>query len=540
LVPETPSSNFMWVFYGSLLVQQKGMYEFCTTSAEGSRIILNGFLLVDNDGLHDGHHGAVRRCATGEMETGTHSVEVEGFHRGGGVYQDVTYSGPDTGGARLYMRSVGNHAGEAPPLPPPSSWTLRMYTSYTPLAYVPNLAHVKFLDETQVPFIAFEKTADFKKAIGKTPIDNFAWAFYGNLDVITAGTYTFCTTSSDGSDLYVDRTQVVDNDGLHGPREICGAIKLQSGLRTLFSPGFLRYGGAFMTATYQGPDTGNVMRYLRSDNQNAPKQPAASEWTLRMFKGNTLQSMADAMWQWLDYIGEKKVRDVYVRDNQDFMRQMPGMPSHDYAWIYYGTIAIVEQGVYSFCSTSDDGSFLFVDGVKLVNNDGLHGAYEKCGSTKLTTGNHKVEIRGFNHHGGAYQTATYTGPDTKGRTRRMVSLPTKGPELPGPSQWEMRMYKTNYEPFQVVPDVSHMDYVGRATISNIYFTTLSQLRQWIPKTPDVRYAWQIYGKLGVEQRGIYTFCSSSDDGSLVYVKGLKIVDNDGQEFLKTSLHSGFI
>ena len=45
LVPETPSSNFMWVFYGSLLVQQKGMYEFCTTSAEGSRIKLNSFLL---------------------------------------------------------------------------------------------------------------------------------------------------------------------------------------------------------------------------------------------------------------------------------------------------------------------------------------------------------------------------------------------------------------------------------------------------------------------------------------------------------------
>jgi len=386
---------------------------------------------------------------------------------------------------------------------------------------------------------------------------------------------------------------VVDNDGLHGARRRCGTIKLQTGLRKLFVPGFQRYGGAFMSATYRGPDTGNVLRYLRSDNQNAPKKPAASQWTLRMFKGRRLRSMADAMWQWLDYVGEKKVlrvclcsrsrsrsltrrrgarrrlalyaclclclclcalvralrrhvwkrarvgvgsdavpahaqvRDVYIRNNQDFIRKIKGTPSHDYAWIYYGTVAITRQGTYTFCSTSDDGSFLFVDGVKIVNNDGLHGARRKCGSTKLTSGNHKVEVKGFQHHGGAYQRATYSGPDTNGRNRRMVSLPTKGPSLPGPSQWEMRMYKTSYSPFQVVPDVSHMTYVGRATISNIYFSRLSHLRRWIPKTPSVRYAWQIYGKVVVRRRGTYTFCSTSDDGSFVYVKNKKVVDNDG-------------
>jgi len=79
----------------------------------------------------------------------------------------------------------------------------------------------------------------------------------------------------------------------------------------------------------------------------------------------------------------------------------------------------------------------------------------------------------------------------------------------------------------VVPDVSHMTYVGRATISNIYFSRLSHLRRWIPKTPSVRYAWQIYGKVVVRRRGTYTFCSTSDDGSFVYVKNKKVVDNDG-------------
>jgi hypothetical protein len=237
--------------------------------------------------------------------------------------------------------------------------------------------------------------------------------------------------------------------------------------------------------------------------------------------------MADSMWQWLDFVGEKVVKDVYVRNNRDFIRQIPGTPSHDYAWVYYGTIAILRQGTYSFCSTSDDGSFLYVDGARLVNNDGLHGAYKRCASTRLTTGKHKIEVRGFQAGGGAYQAATYSGPDTGGRERRMVSLPTTPPALPNPSSWEMRMYKTNYRPFQVVPDVSYMTYVGRANIKYIKFNSLSRLRQWIPRTPAARYAWQIYGKVEVRKPGHYTFCSRSDDGSFVYVKNKKIVDNDG-------------
>jgi len=338
--------------------------------------------------------------------------------------------------------------------------------------------------EMQVPFIDFHNLADFKKALGsKQPSSNYVWAFYGNLNVKVAGTYKFCTTSDDGSQLYVDDVQIVDNDGLHGARLRCGKVNLASGTRNLFVPGFQRYGGAFMSAQYSGPDTGDVLRYLRSDNSNAPKKPVPSEWTLRMFKGSRIRSMADAMWRWLDFVGEKKVKDVYIRSNTDFMRLIPGTPSHDYAWIYYGTVAIKRQGTYSFCSTSDDGSFLFVDGAKLVNNDGLHGAKARYASTKLTTGNHKVEVRGFQAGGGAYQTATYSGPDTNNRARRMVSLPTKAPSLQGPSQWEMRMYRTTYSPFQMVPDVSHMTYVGRATISNIRFTTLAKLRRWIPKTP---------------------------------------------------------
>lgn len=144
LVPETPSSNYMWVFYGSLRVEKKGTYSFCTTSDDGSRIILDGLLLVDNDGIH----GAVKRCAEREMEEGSHSVDVEEFKvASAGLYQTIHYSGPDTGNTLLLMPIVGDKAGEPLPLPTPSSWTLRMYHSHTPLAHLPNLAFCTYIDE---------------------------------------------------------------------------------------------------------------------------------------------------------------------------------------------------------------------------------------------------------------------------------------------------------------------------------------------------------------------------------------------------------
>jgi hypothetical protein len=97
--------------------------------------------------------------------------------------------------------------------------------------------------------------------------------------------------------------------------------------------------------------------------------------------------------------------------NEDFMSEITSTPSHDYAWIYYGTVMIAREGVYTLCSTSDD--------------------------------------EGFQAGGGAYQTATYAGPDTEGIVRRMVSVATKATELPPPSEWEMRIYKTSFSPFEV-------------------------------------------------------------------------------------------
>ena len=140
-----------------------------------------------------------------------------------------------------------------------------------------------------------------------------------------------------------------------------------------------------------------------------------------------------------------------MHSNEDFMREITSTPSHDYAWTYYDTVMIAREGVYTLCSTSDDGSMLLliVDDKKLVDNDGLHGAQQRCAATQLSTGKHTVAVKGFQAGGAAHQTATYAGSDTKGIARKMVSVAKKAPELPPPSEWEMRIYKTSFSPFEV-------------------------------------------------------------------------------------------
>ena len=86
----------------------------------------------------------------------------------------------------------------------------------------------------------------------------------------------------------------------------------------------------------------------------------------------------------------------------------------DFALKFTGTINVETGGVYTFTTSSDDGSKLFVDGVEVVTNDGLHGTVTETGTVTLGPGNHTVEIIYFENNGGATLSGTIAGPDTGG------------------------------------------------------------------------------------------------------------------------------
>ncbi len=85
-----------------------------------------------------------------------------------------------------------------------------------------------------------------------------------------------------------------------------------------------------------------------------------------------------------------------------------------YAITYDGHIKVPVTGNYTFYTSSDDGSNLYIDGTGtsnlVVNNDGLHGAVEKSGTVNLTAGVHAIRVAYFQNGGDQILTASYAGP----------------------------------------------------------------------------------------------------------------------------------
>ncbi len=64
-----------------------------------------------------------------------------------------------------------------------------------------------------------------------------------------------------------------------------------------------------------------------------------------------------------------------------------------FAFIFKGFLEIGERGVWEFMTKSDDGSVLFIDGVKVVDNDGSHAAVSATGRVPLEKGWHSFILK---------------------------------------------------------------------------------------------------------------------------------------------------
>ncbi len=111
----------------------------------------------------------------------------------------------------------------------------------------------------------------------RTQNDNFGFVFTGYINIPATGSYTFYTTSDDGSKLFIDDIQRVNNDGLHGSQErSSSAFTLSSGwhaIRVLF---FEAGGGEVLEVRWQGPGISKALipsSAFKSATNPAPTKP---------------------------------------------------------------------------------------------------------------------------------------------------------------------------------------------------------------------------------------------------------------------------
>ena len=90
---------------------------------------------------------------------------------------------------------------------------------------------------------------------------------------------------------------------------------------------------------------------------------------------------------------------------QDFRQGFPGITDRLewFAIDYQGKFYVISPGLYRFRLTSDDGSYLYVDGQEIIDNGGLHVPETRQGSLCLGTGPHTIRVTYF--QGPRYQVA---------------------------------------------------------------------------------------------------------------------------------------
>lgn len=82
----------------------------------------------------------------------------------------------------------------------------------------------------------------------------------------------------------------------------------------------------------------------------------------------------------------------------------------DFAFKFEGYVDAPVAGLYTFGTTSDDGSSLAVDGQPVVSNDGPHGAATVTGAVALAPGKHRITVLYYQGDGDFSLRVTWQGP----------------------------------------------------------------------------------------------------------------------------------
>ena len=200
--------------------------------------------------------------------------------------------------------------------------------------------------------------------------------------------------------------------------------------------------------------------------------------------------------------------------------------SNNYAFNFTGYIDVPADGQYTFYTTSDDGSKLYIDNNPVVDNDGTHAAVEQSGTIGLKAGKHAISVGYFQASGGNVLSVSYSGPGVSKQVIPPSALyrvsESSANLLPAvnPSGTINGLDYKYYEAsnYTTLPSFSSSTPVKTGTSSNVDISLADR---------STNYAFNFTGYIEVPADGQYTFYTTSDDGSDLYIDDVSVVDNDG-------------
>ncbi len=246
-LPTTMADTFASRHTGWLKIDTAGSYTLFISSDDGSRVYLDGALLINNDGLH----GMQERSATVTLNAGYHHLRVEFFESGGGAGLEFRWSGPGIAKQIVPASALWQEDSVAPPYV--AGLLAEFFDFTTALSVIPDLTgRVPEASRTDAQ-IAYASVSTAWSGLPTTMVDTFASRHSGWLKIDTAGSYTLFISSDDGSRVFLDGAMVIDNDGLHGMQERSATLTLAAGYHPLRVEFFENGGGAGLQFSWSGP-----------------------------------------------------------------------------------------------------------------------------------------------------------------------------------------------------------------------------------------------------------------------------------------------
>ena len=392
------STNYALNFTGYIEVPADGQYTFYTTSDDGSVLYIDDVPVVDNNAIQS----ATEKLGTIGLKAGKHAISVGYFQAAGENVLSVSYAGPGISKQVIPASVLYTISNLRPAINPSNTINGVDYKYYE----TDNLTSLPDFNTISPAKTGISNNFDISVANRSS---DYSFNFTGYIDVPANGQYTFYTSSDDGSNLSIDNVPVVNNDGLHSLTEQSGTIGLKAGMH-LISVGFFQHHvDQTLIVSYAGPGvTKQVIpasALYRIGGSNSNLLPAVNPASpinginYKYYEVDNLTSLPDF----------NTISPVKTGSSNNFDISLANRSS-DYSLNFTGYINVPADGQYTFFTSSDDGSNLFIDNVPIVNNDGLHSLTEQSGTIGLKAGMHFINVGFFQHLIDQTLIVSYSGP----------------------------------------------------------------------------------------------------------------------------------
>ncbi|MDP8237335.1 MAG: TIGR03663 family protein, partial [Candidatus Erginobacter occultus] len=154
--------------------------------------------------------------------------------------------------------------------------------------------------------------------------------------------------------------------------------------------------------------------YTRLHRGKKPEEEIKGTEPIKIEKGRLKPGLIGNYFKKINPVGKPNM--VRVEDQFDFHydneeEKKAGINiTSPFSILWEGLIEITRSGNYLFATESDDGSWIFIDDILVVNNGGAHGIQYKSNTIILEEGFHRLKIKYFDSAWGAVMKVLWAPP----------------------------------------------------------------------------------------------------------------------------------